>query len=104
MEPTFQEKYLYPPSPIYPITGVLLAYFFAKGEAKPYLMLAGAMAGMAVNLGTWQMQRMSAAALPAGTQMTADLQRRIDEQKALNPMTAKSVFLAAVGSRATAAV
>lgn len=70
MSASFQEKYLYPPSPVYPIAGLLLAYFFAKGESKPYLMLAGALAGMALNVGVSQAQKLATFQGGGGTTAT----------------------------------
>lgn len=86
MAATFQEKYLYPPSPIYPIGGALLAYFLAKGESKPYLMFAGALAGMALNVGVSQVQKLATSQSGGGSIAS----------------TPASLFASAVGKKDTA--
>lgn len=59
-------EFLLPPSPVYPIVGAALGYILTEGEKKPFVMIAGALAGILVNVATRSIQLQAERAQASG--------------------------------------
>lgn len=57
---------LLPPSPLYPLAGLGLAYLIAPAGAKGWAMAAGALAGLTLNAASRSMQAQSLVAKASG--------------------------------------
>src|ERR1035437_5031863 len=57
---------LLPPSPLYPLAGMGLAYLIAPNGAKGWAMAAGALAGLTLNAASRSMQAQSLVAKASG--------------------------------------